>query len=90
MSKFQIIYGACVTAILDLVLYITALGEEIIKSGLVIALFIIFVFSVIIKTMISRTTNEGKNTDWKLVVSFALGSGIVTIVTLVLSLLAIV
>lgn len=89
MSKFQIIYGAGVTAILDLVLYITALGEEIIKSGLVIALFIIFAFSVIIKTMISRTTNEGKNTDWKSVGSFALGSGIVTIVTLTLSLLAI-
>ena len=90
MSKFQIIYGACVTAILDLILYITSLGGEIIKSGLVTALFIIFAFSVIVKIMISRTTNEGKNTDWKSVGSFALGSGVVTIITLVLSLLAIV
>ena len=90
MSKFQIIYGACVTAILDLILYITALGGEIIKSGLVTALFIIFTFSVIVKIMISRTTNESKNTDWESVGSFALGSGIVTIITLVLSLLAIV
>ena len=90
MSKFQIIYGACVTAVLNLLLYITTLGGEIIKSGLITALIIIFAFSVIVKIMISRTTNEGKNTDWKSVVSFAFGSGIVTIVTLVLSLLAIV
>lgn len=90
MSKFQIIYGASITALLNLLLYITALGEEIIKSGLVISLSTIFVFSVGVKVVIANTVKDGQSTDWKSVGSFALGSGIVTIVTLVLSLLAIV
>ena len=90
MSKFQFIYGAGITAILNLLLYITALGGEIIKSGLVISLIIIFIFSVGIKTILANTVKDGQSTDWKSVGSFALGSGIVTIITLVLSLLAIV
>lgn len=90
MSKFQIIYGASITALLNLLLYITALGEEIIKSGLVISLITIFVFSVGVKVVLANTVKDGQSTDWKSVGSFALGSGIVTIVTLVLSLLAIV
>ena len=90
MSKFQIIYGASITAILNFLLYITALGEEIIKSGLVISLITIFIFSVGVKVALTNTVKDGQSTDWKSVGSFALGSGIVTIVTLVLSLLAIV
>ena len=90
MSKFQIIYGACVTVILDLILYITALGEEIIKSGLITALIIIFVFSVGVKVALANTVKDNQSTDWKSVGSFALGSGVVTIITLALSLLAIV
>ena len=89
MSKFQFIYGAGITAILNLLLYITALGEEIIKSGLITALIIIFIFSVGDKTVLANTVKDGKSTDWKSIGSFALGSGIVTIITLVLSLLAI-
>lgn len=90
MSKFQFIYGAGITAILNLILYITALGGEIIKSGLVISLVTIFIFSVGVKIVLANTVKDGQSTDWKSVGSFALGSGIVTIVTLVLSLLAIV
>lgn len=90
MSKFQIIYGASVTAVLNLLLYITAIGGEIIKSGLVISLITIFIFSVGVKIALANTVKDGQSTDWKSVGSFALGSGIVTIVTLVLSLLAIV
>ena len=90
MSKFQFIYGAGITAVLDLILYITALGEEIIKSGLITALIIIFVFSVGVKIALANTVKDNQSTDWKSVGSFALGSGIVTIITLVLSLLAIV
>ena len=90
MSKFQFIYGAAITAILNLLLYITTLGGEIIKSGLVISLITIFIFSVGIKTMLANAVKDGQSTDWKSVGSFALGSGIVTIITLVLSLLAIV
>lgn len=44
MSKFQFIYGAGITAVLNLLLYITTLGGEIIKSGLVISLITIFIF----------------------------------------------
>lgn len=90
MSKFQFIYGAGITAILNLLLYITALGEEIIKSGLITALIIIFIFSVGVKTVLANTVKDGQSTDWKSIGSFALGSGVVTIITLVLSLLAIV
>lgn len=90
MSKFQIIYGASITAILNLLLYITALGGEIIKSGLVISLITIFIFSVGVKIALANTVKDGQSTDWKSVGSFALGSGVVTIITLVLSLLAIV
>ena len=90
MSKFQFIYGACITAILNLLLYITALGGEIIKSGLVVSLITIFVFSVGVKIALANTVKNGQSTDWKSVGSFALGSGAVTIITLVLSLLAIV
>lgn len=90
MSKFQFIYGAGITAILNLLLYITALGGEIIKSGLVISLITIFIFSVGIKIVLANTVKDGQSTNWKSVGSFALGSGIVTIITLVLSLLAIV
>lgn len=90
MNKFQIIYGACITAVLNLLLYITVLGGEIIKSGLITALTITFIFSVGIKTILANTVKDGQSTDWKSVGSFALGSGIVTIITLVLSLLAIV
>ena len=90
MSKFQIIYGACITAVLNLLLYITALGGEIIKSGLVISLITIFIFSVGVKIVLANTVKDGQSTDWESVGSFALGAGIVTIVTLVLSLLAIV
>ena len=90
MSKFQFIYGAGITAILNLLLYITALGGEIIKSGLVISLITIFIFSVGVKIVLANTVKNGQSTDWKSVGSFALGSGIVTIITLVLSLLAIV
>ena len=90
MSKFQFIYGAGITAILNLLLYITALEEEIIKSGLITALIIIFIFSVGVKTVLADTVKDGEATNWKAVGSFALGSGIVTIVILVLSLLAIV
>ena len=90
MSKFQIIYGACITALLNLLLYITALGGEIIKSGLVVSLITIFVFSVGVKIALANTVKDGQSTDWKSIGSFALGSGIVTIVTMVLSLLAIV
>lgn len=90
MSKFQIIYGACITALLNLLLYITTLGEEIIKSGLVVSLITIFIFSVGVKIALANTIKDGQSTDWKSIGSFALGSGIVTIVTLVLSLLAIV
>ena len=89
MSKFQIIYGAGITAILNLLLYITVLGGEIIKSGLVISLITIFIFSVGVKIALANTVKDGQSTDWKSVGSFALGSGIVTIVTLALSLLAI-
>ena len=90
MNKSQIIYGACVTAVLNLLLYIISLGGEIIKSGLITALIITFIFSVGIKTILANTVKDGGATDWKAVGSFALGSGIVTIITLVLSLLAIV
>lgn len=90
MNKFQFIYGAGITAILNLLLYITALGGEIIKSGLVLSLVTIFIFSVGIKIALANTVKDGQSTDWKSVGSFALGSGIVTIITLVLSLLAIV
>ena len=90
MSKFQIIYGASITTILNLLLYITALGEEIIKSGLVVSLITIFIFSVGVKIALANTIKDGQSTNWKSVGSFALGSGVVTIVTLVLSLLAIV
>lgn len=90
MNKFQFIYGAGITAILNLLLYITALGEEIIKSGLITALIIIFIFSVGVKIVLANTVKDGQSTDWKSVGSFALGSGVVTIITLVLSLLAIV
>lgn len=90
MSKFQFIYGAGITAVLNLLLYITALGGEIIKSGLVISLITIFIFSVGVKIALANTVKDGQSTDWKSVGSFALGSGIVTIITLVLSLLAIV
>ena len=90
MSKFQFIYGAGITAILNLLLYITALGGEIIKSGLVISLITIFIFSVGVKIVLANTVKDGQSTDWKSVGGFALGSGIVTIITLVLSLLAIV
>ena len=90
MSKFQFIYGAGITAVLNLLLYITALGEEIIKSGLITALIIIFVFSVGVKVALANTVKDNQSTDWKSVGSFALGSGVVTIITLVLSLLAIV
>lgn len=90
MSKFQFIYGAGITAVLNLLLYITALGGEIIKSGLVISLITIFIFSVGVKIALANTVKDGEATDWKAVGSFVLGSGIVTIVTLVLSLLAIV
>ena len=90
MSKFQFIYGASITAVLNLLLYITALGGEIIKSGLVISLITIFIFSVGVKIVLANTVKDGQSTDWKSVGSFALGSGIVTIITLVLSLLAIV
>ena len=90
MNKFQFIYGAGITAILNLLLYITALGGEIIKSGLVISLITIFIFSVGVKIVLANTVKDGQSTDWKSVGSFALGSAIVTIVTLVLSLLTIV
>ena len=90
MNKFQFIYGASITAVLNLLLYITALGGEIIKSGLVISLITIFIFSVGVKIALANTIKDGQSTDWKSVGSFALGSGIVTIVTLALSLLAIV
>ena len=90
MSKFQFIYGAGITAILNLLLYITALGEEIIKSGLITALITIFLFSVGVKIALANTVKDGQSTNWKSVGSFALGSGVVTIITLVLSLLAIV
>lgn len=90
MSKFQIIYGACITAVLNLLLYITALGGEIIKSGLVISLITIFIFSVGVKIALANTIKDGQSTDWKSVGSFALGSGVVTIIILALSLLAIV
>lgn len=90
MSKFQIIYGAGITTVLNLLLYITALGGEIIKSGLVISLVTIFIFSVGVKIVLANTVKDGQSTDWKSVGSFALGSGVVTIITLVLSLLAIV
>lgn len=90
MSKFQFIYGAGITAILNLLLYITALGEEIIKSGLITALVTIFIFSVGVKIALTNTVKDGQSTDWKSVGSFALGSGVITIITLVLSLLAIV
>lgn len=90
MSKFQFIYGACVTALLNLLLYITALGGEIIKSGLVVSLITIFIFSVGVKIALANTVKDGQSTDWKSIGSFALGSGVVTIITLVLSLLAIV
>lgn len=90
MSKFQIIYGASITALLNLLLYITTLGGEIIKSGLVVSLITIFIFSVGVKITLANTVKDGQSTNWKSVGSFALGSGIVTIVTLVLSLLAIV
>lgn len=90
MSKFQIIYGASITTFLNLLLYITALGEEIIKSGLIVSLITIFVFSVGVKIALANTIKDGQPTDWKSVGSFALGSGVVTIITLILSLLAIV
>lgn len=90
MSKFQFIYGAGITAILNLLLYITALGGEIIKSGLVLSLVTIFIFSVGVKIALTNTVKDGQSTDWKSVGSFALGSGVITIITLVLSLLAIV
>lgn len=90
MSKFQIIYGASITTFLNLLLYITALGEEIIKSGLIVSLITIFVFSVGVKIALANTIKDGQPTDWKSVGSFVLGSGVVTIITLILSLLAIV
>ena len=90
MSKFQIIYGVCITAVLNLLLYITTLGGEIIKSGLVVSLITIFVFSLGVKIALANTVKDGQSTNWKSVGSFALGSGVVTIITLVLSLLAIV
>ena len=90
MNKFQFIYGAAVTAILNLLLYITVLGEEPIKSGMIGALLTIFIFSVGIKLMLVNTVKDNESVDWKAFGSYTLGAGIVTIITLVLSLLAIV
>ena len=90
MSKFQTIYGACLTAVLNLLLYISAIGEEFVKGGLVAALLIVFAFVVSIKLMLANAVKDGESVDWKAIGSFAIGSGVVTIITLVLSLLAIV
>ncbi len=90
MNKLQFIYGAIITLALDALLLFTGVGGEIIKIGLVAALFILCAFIIIIKAMISRGTDEGKNTDWHNVKPFAIGSIITTIIVLIVSLVAIV
>lgn len=90
MSKFQIIYGACLTAVLNLLLYISAIGEEFVKGGLVAALLIVFAFIVVIKLMLANAVKDGESVDWKAIGSFAIGAAAVTIITIAFSFLAIV
>ena len=90
MSKFQTIYGACLTAVLNLLLYISAIGEEFVKGGLVAALLIVFAFVVVIKLMLANAVKDGESVDWKAIGSFAIGAAFITILTIVFSLLAII
>lgn len=90
MNKLQFIYGAIITLVLDVILLCTGIGSKIITHGLIIALIILFIFSVGVKIMIGNCTKDNEATDWKAIGSYAFGAGIITIGVLTISLLAIV
>lgn len=90
MNTNQIIHGAIITLVLDVILLCTGIGSKIITHGLIIALIILFMFSVGVKIMLANCTKDNEATDWKAIGSYAFGAGIITIVVLAISLLAIV
>lgn len=90
MSKSQFIYGAIVTLALDALLLITGLGGEIIVGGLYAALLILFVFINIIKIMITSTDKSETVSKWDNIGSYAVGSGVMTVIVMVLCSIAIV
>lgn len=89
MNKFQFIYGAAITLALDALLLITSIRGEIIKSGLIIALIVLFAFSVGVKLMLASATKNDVPTNWKDFASYTIGSAITTMIIMVISILAI-
>lgn len=89
MKKGQLVFGALITLSINAILFLTVLGEEIIKYGFIAANIIIFIFVSITKIAIGNAVKDNQSTDWKSIFSFIGGSLIASIIVLGLGLLAI-
>jgi hypothetical protein len=90
----NILYGLGATGLVNLLAIATVWGEEIIVSGLIIAICTIFAFSVGIRLMIASSQKESIDggdapTDWVGLGWYSLGAAIAAIITLIVMILAI-
>lgn len=85
MNTFQFGFGAIITFVLNVILYLTGEGnlEDIQSTGLIIALLIIFAFVSIVKIMIANSVKENQPTNWIGVGYFVGGSAIITATTII-------
>lgn len=90
MKKIQFTFGALTTLSVDAILFLSAIGEEVLTHSFVISVLIIFAFVSFIKLMLGNATKDNEGTDWKSIGSFVLGSAISTIIVLVMGLATIV
>ena len=91
MNIKELYFGGWVTALINVIAMCSAGNEPFIVSGFIIAMIIIFIFCSGIRLMMASALKEKEGedcgTDWISFGSFAAGSAISTIITIIMFLL---
>lgn len=88
MNFKEMFLGAIITALIDLIVFLTVIGGELFTPGVVIGLLVIFAFSSGVRLMIAsarpEVANKETGTDWKSFGSYTLGAAVSTIIAMLL------
>ena len=85
-KKKEVIYGFLATGLINLFLVLTAIGEEIITSGFITAVCVLFALSIGIRVMLASAEKESDGqdaaTDWSSWAWYTLGALMASAVSL--------
>lgn len=87
-KKKEVVYGFMATGLINLLLVLTAAGEEIITSGFVTAVCVLFAMSIGIRLMLASAMKESDGqdaaTDWVSWAWYTLGALVASVISLFL------